>query len=142
MKLDSSHLRAILFICSACVLLITLAYFVGSHLHFSIKLPEKSDLTKPLGGTMRCTFISTVSNSHHLRMALAVPYKDQKHWMEIKKALPRLKNEFIMAINQEGMEAIVRDRDFEVIRSLLLRTFNRNLKRPVDNIYFENFFYD
>ena len=91
---------------------------------------------------MRCTFISTVHNSHYLRMQLAVPYKDRKHWIEIKKVLPRVKNEFILAINQEGMEEIVRDRDFEAIRSLLLRTFNQNLRRPVDNIYFENFFYD
>ena len=140
MKRVHSHSTQLIIVCLCLLLLFGLAYLFRSELHISF--PHKSDLTKPLKGTMRCTFISTIQNSHYLRMQLAVPYKDRKHWIEIKKALPKVKNEFILAVNQEGMEGVVRDRDFETIRSLLLRTFNRNLKRPVDNVYFESFFYD
>ena len=119
-----------------------LLYQFRNELHLSILLPKKSDLTKPLKGTMRCTMISTVEEAHYLRMQLAIPYKDRKQWMEIKKALPSIKNEFILVMNEEGMELILRERDFETLRRLLLRTFNRHLKKPVDNIYFESFFYD
>ncbi|RLB33504.1 MAG: hypothetical protein DRH12_18325 [Deltaproteobacteria bacterium] len=142
MKQKDKYYKQALIICLVFLIILMLAYFFRSRLHISISLPEKSELTKPLKGTMRCTLISTIQDSHYLRMQLVVPYKDRKHWIEIKKVLPRVKNEFIMAINQEGMEEVVRERNFDVIRSLLLSTFNRNLKRPIDNVYFENFFYD
>lgn len=136
------HFRSILIACLCFALFLTLTFVFRYKIHIPLKLAGKSDLTKPLKGTMRCTFISTVQDSHCLRMQVAVPYKDRKHWIEIKNALPRIKNEFIIAINQEGMDSILRERNFKAMRSLLKKTFNKNLKRPVDTIYFESFFYN
>jgi len=139
MKPKDRYTTQIIVLCLCLLLLSGVAYLFSPKLHI---LFYNSDFSKDLKGTIRCTFIATIQNSHHLRMQLLVPYKDRKHWIEIKEALPKVKNDFILAINQEGMEDIVRRRDFEVIRSLLLKTFNQNLTRPVDNVYFENFFYD
>ena len=142
MKRKSSHHRIILMGFVPFLLLLALAYFFRYEFNISIQLPQESDLTKSLSGTMQCTLISNIQDSHYLRMKLAVPYRDRKQWVEIRNALPKIKNQFIMAISQEGVEEIVQERDFESMRSLLLQIFNKNLERPLDNIYFENFFYD
>ncbi len=95
-----------------------------------------------LKGTVRCTLISSVNDTQHLRMELAIPYKSRNQWVEIRKAVPRLKHEFMMSMQTKGLEEVVKRRDFNTLRSHLLRLINRHLKNPVEEIYFESFFVD
>ncbi len=95
-----------------------------------------------LKGTVRCTLISPVGNSRYLRMGLAIPYKDRSQWRDIRKAVPRLKHDFMLSMEGSGLETVVQKRDFETLRAHLLRLLNRHVKRPVEQLYFESFFLD
>lgn len=95
-----------------------------------------------LRGTVRCILISPVGKSHYLRMGLAIPYKDRTQWMDIRKALPRFKHDFMLSMENSGIKAIVQKRDFETLRAHLLRLLNRHVKKPVEQVYFESFFLD
>jgi len=97
--------------------------------------PSKSGMSaKPV--------LFTNIGTKHLRLKLHIPCKDRKQKNDLLRKMPKIKNELIMSMSGDEMELSVKNKDFNAVRKHLLQVFNNHVAKPLEELYFESFFYD
>ncbi len=93
------------------------------------------------GENIRCQFVTSIG-SKSLRMGFSIPFKDKKQKEHLLGELPRIKHDLLVSADTPDLVSLYEGRDFEAIKSHLLRVVNSHSGRPIKTIYFESFFYD
>ncbi len=97
--------------------------------------PSKSGMSaKPV--------LFTNVGTKHLRLKLHIPCKDRKQKNDLLRKMPKIKNELIMSMSGDEMELSIKNRDFNAVRKHLLQVFNNHVTKPLEELYFESFFFD
>ena len=79
---------------------------------------------------------------HYLRLKLAIACKGNRQRLDLTRNLPRFKHQLLMEFGDPEMQEAVKKRDFRTLKTHFIGILNRLVKKPVKNIYIENYFYD
>lgn len=108
-----------------------------------LKIPEFS--LKPSGRTpdnqVGCLLVAKVGE-RHLRMGFVMPAANREDRDDLLQKLPVIKHDLLMSANHPDLVHSLELRDFDAIRNHVLRTVNHHIKRPVDQVFFESYYFD
>jgi flagellar basal body-associated protein FliL len=92
--------------------------------------------------TVACKVVSNMgTNGLLLRFNMVIPCEDKDQKADLTKQMSRVKSDLLVHLDQAEMARWVRERNFESIKSELLKIVNRHSKRPVNEIFFDSFNY-
>ncbi|MBL7181244.1 MAG: flagellar basal body-associated FliL family protein [Desulfobacterales bacterium] len=131
------------FIIISVIGLLVLGAGILNHFKKEIKLPEISlQKTKKeddgYSRYVKCSIVSNIGPQNILKMEMAIPYENKEQCMDLKRNMNRIKNDFIVRIEQQDMEAWVTQKDFAAIKSEYIKIINQNISKPVQNLYFKS----
>jgi flagellar basal body-associated protein FliL len=78
------------------------------------------------------------SGDQNLLIKFVIPCADQRQLDEVTSKMVRVKHECLMALYRPDMAEFIRQRNFEALRKVLVRTLNGVVSQHVDTIFFEN----
>jgi flagellar basal body-associated protein FliL len=135
----------------AVAILFLTALLVGSVLtlyHYRQRIPLSVGALKGLvqdsgsKGRVKCMLTTNMGGGHALRMKLGIPYEDHRQRADLAKKVPRFQHDLLMAMNQPEMEALLKDRNFRILKRQILHIINRSAEKPVGTVFLESFFYN
>jgi hypothetical protein len=114
-----------------------------AHHRRDFKLPELSLCSSPPAPDFRvaCVILSKIGDKH-LRMGFVVHVEDREHQEALLQKLPMIKHDLLVSANKPEWALWYELRDFDRIRHQLLKVINVHSSKPVQDIYFESFYYD
>jgi len=83
-----------------------------------------------------------VGHNNTLGLALASPYKNSKQQSQLRKYETRIKNDFLMEVDEATLKEWVKKRNYRDIKSKFRKIVNKYLDEPVPEIYLSSFFYE
>ncbi len=89
------------------------------------------------GNNAKCV-LELSSGDQNLLIKFLIPCADQRQWDEVASKMVRVKHECLMALDRPDTREFIRQRNFEALRKVLVRTLNGVVSQQVDTIYFEN----
>jgi flagellar basal body-associated protein FliL len=78
------------------------------------------------------------AGDQNLLLKFLIPCSDQRQWDEVTSKMVRVKHECLMALHRPDATEFIRQRNFEALRKVLVRTLNGVLSQQVGTIFFEN----
>lgn len=106
------------------------------------KLSLRPTKTKNKNGYSRyvkSTVISNIGGQNILKFEMAIPYENVEQRRDLKRKMKKIKDDFLVHIEQRKMEEWVKQRDFEAIRNEYLKIINKHTDKPIENLYFKSF---
>ena len=82
-----------------------------------------------------------MGNDQLLGLVMAIPYKGRDQQKELIKNKTRIKNDLITTVDQNEIKRWVKNRNYLAIKQTFINVLNKNLKKPIETIHFETFFY-
>ena len=73
---------------------------------------------------------------------MATPYDNKRLQERLLKEETRIKNDFIMSVNEEEISGWVKRRNFNDLKSEFIRIVNQYVDEPVKEVYISKFFYE
>jgi flagellar basal body-associated protein FliL len=131
---------------SAAVLIMGILILTGiavKHYHLHCYLPtfaNKKAVEKE-ERILRKSMVFEFGSGRSLGIKLAIPCKDDAQRKALVANLPRIKTDLIMMNNPKKMEEQVSNRDMQGIKNQLLETINHYTQEPIEQLYFESFYY-
>jgi flagellar basal body-associated protein FliL len=78
------------------------------------------------------------AGNQNLLIKFLIPCSDQRQWDEVTSKMVRVKHECLMALHRPDATEFIRQRNFEALRKVLVRTLNGVVSQQVGTIFFEN----
>ena len=88
------------------------------------------------------SFQMGVGRNDALGLILASPYNNSNQQAQLYKYEPKIKNDFLMQVDEEKIKEWVTKRDFREIKATFRNIVNKYLDEPVKEVYISNFFYE
>lgn len=115
-------------------------YFHRQELKIPLAPPGSKKEERVEKGRVKCTVITSIGDRTSLRLKVAIPYKDPSQRDDLMKKTPRIQHDLVLLLTQPDMEAVLRTRDFPMLKRRIAQIINRSAERPVETVYLENFF--
>lgn len=131
---------------SLLLILIIMGLGIGSVILYSrreLKIPElslKSSNSKS-DTQVTCVLVARVGE-RDLRMGFFMPTEDRDQRDDLLQKLPVIKHDILISTGRPEFLSALELRDFDSIREHLLITVNQYAKNPVDDLYFESYYFD
>lgn len=90
---------------------------------------------------INCEVVANIGKQYVLQMNFKIPYKSKKQRKDLSHNLPGIKSRFLMTLDPEKIDRWVQERNFKAFRTEFLEIVNRFADPPVDNVYFDKFYY-
>ena len=120
---------------------VLLFFFQGKQ---KVELPafkNKQKVKKPSGvEQVKVTFNTGING--RLGIVMSIPIEDDEQRRDIWHNYPKLKNDFLVKVDPKEMNGWVEQRNYKAIRTQFLEILNGVLKKPIETVYFDSFFYD
>ncbi len=102
-------------------------YFHRQELNIPLAPPGSKKEERVEKGRVKCTVITSIGNRPSQRD-------------DLMKKTPRIQHDLVLLLTQPDMEAVLRTRDFPMLKRRIAQIINRSAERPVETVYLENFF--
>ncbi len=99
------------------------------------KTKKKNDYAR----YVKSSVISNIGGQNFLKLEMAIPYENLEQRRDLKRKMNKIKDDFIVNIEQKKMEEWVKQRDFAAIRNEYLKIINQHTDKPIKNLYFKSF---
>lgn len=83
--------------------------------------------------------ISNIGGQNILKLEMAIPYENSEQRRDLKRKMRKIKDDFLVHVEQRKMEEWVQQRDFAAIRNEYLKIINQHTDKPIKIIYFKSF---
>jgi len=90
---------------------------------------------------IKCRLFSNLGNQNYLMLQMAIPYENKTQYSDLSQKIDRIKSDMLTNIDQEEMNKWVKERNYDAIKSELLKVINKHAKKTIEHIYFESFLY-
>lgn len=101
--------------------------------------PTKTKNKNAYSRYVKSTVISNIGGQNILKFEMAIPYENVEQRRDLKRKMKKIKDDFLVHIEQRKMEEWVKQRDFEAIRNEYLKIINKHTDKPIENLYFKSF---
>ena len=88
---------------------------------------------------VKSSVISNIGGQDILKLEIAIPYENIEQRRDLKRKMKKIKDDFLVHIEQRKMEEWVKERDFAAIRNEYLKIINQHTDKPIENLYFKSF---
>ena len=144
MKFDENKGRSLAIVLSVFVLI---AICVGVFIYHNEKLNFQNismlRQKKDENGSnyIKCQLFSNLGNQNYLMLEMAIPYENKIQYTDLNQKIDRIKSDMLTNMDQEEMNKWVKERNYDAIKSELLKVINKHTKKTIEHIYFESFLY-
>ena len=83
--------------------------------------------------------ISNIGGQNILKLEMAIPYENIEQRRDLNRKMRKIKDDFLVRVEQRKMEEWVQQRDFAAIRNEYLKIINQHTDKPIENLYFKSF---
>lgn len=121
-------------------LLVTAAVFllmVKSRIDITVLSIKRTLESRQEVNNAKCA-LELSAGDQNLLIKFLIPCSDQRQWDEVTSKMVRVRHECLMALHRPDTTEFIRQRNFEALRKVLVRTLNGVLSQQVDTIFFEN----
>jgi len=102
-------------------------------------LKQKKDVNG--SNYIKCQILSNLGNQNYLMLEMAIPYENKTQYTDLSQKIGRIKSDMLTNIDQEEMNKWVKERNYDAMKSELLKVINKHTKKTIEHIYFESFLY-
>jgi flagellar basal body-associated protein FliL len=141
---EENNLKASTLVLSAFVIIaigVGVYIFRAENVHLQNLSMLKARQDKTASHTVKCRLFSNLGTNDYLMLEMAIPYRDKDQQADLKGKLGTIKSDFLTNINQQKMERWIQERNYDAIKSELLKVINTHTKSPVEHIYFDSLIY-
>lgn len=88
---------------------------------------------------VKCGVLQNMGKKNLLSMKMVIPCEDEEQLADLNKKMHIIKSDFLTNFDQTEVDEWVKNGEFGVIKTELLKIVNHYTDKPVENLYFESF---
>jgi flagellar basal body-associated protein FliL len=88
---------------------------------------------------VRCGVLRNIGEKDLLSMDMVIPCEDKEQLADLNKKMHMIKSDFLTNFDQTKVDEWVKNGEFGVIKTELLKIVNLYTDKPVENLYFDSF---